>query len=122
MRIAQGQGRLPAVVMTHGSGGMGSNVDVWTRQVNGMGVFPFALDAFTGRGLTSVSNDQAVLGRLNMILDAYRMLDIVAKHPRVDPQRIALMGFSRGGQAALYASLKGFIRSGTNQVSMSPRI
>jgi dienelactone hydrolase len=107
-RIAQGQGRLPVVVMAHGSGGMGSNVDSWTRQLNGLAISTFALDAFTGRGLTSVSNDQALLGRLNMILDVYRMLDILAKHPRVDPQRIALMGFSRGGQAALYASLKRF--------------
>jgi dienelactone hydrolase len=107
-RIAQGQGRLPVVLMAHGSGGMGSNVDFWTRQLNGVGISTFVLDAFTGRGLISVSNNQALLGRLNMILDLYRMLDIVAKHPRVDPQRIALMGFSRGGQAALYASLKRF--------------
>src|ERR1044071_4844751 len=83
-RIAQGQGRLPVVVMTHGSGGMGSNVDVWTRPLNGMGISTFALDAFTGRGLTSVSNDQALLGRLNMVLDVYRMLEILTKHSRVD--------------------------------------
>jgi dienelactone hydrolase len=108
LRIAQGSGRLPVVVMIHGSGGMGANIDLWTKDFNEMGVSTFALDGFTGRGLTSVNTDQALLGRLNMILDAYRMLDILAKHPRVDPSRIALMGFSRGGQATLFASLKRF--------------
>ncbi|MCX7177175.1 MAG: dienelactone hydrolase family protein [Proteobacteria bacterium] len=107
-RIAQGSGRLPVVVLIHGSGGMGSNIDLWTREFNEMGISTFALDGFTGRGLTSVNTNQALLGRLNMILDAYRTLDILAKHPRVDPSRIALMGFSRGGQAALFASLKRF--------------
>ena len=55
-----------------------------------------------------MNSNQALLGRLNFILDIYRGLHILAKHPRVDPARIALMGFSRGGQAALYASLKRF--------------
>lgn len=114
LRIAQGTGRLPVVVMIHGSGGMGPNIDLWTREFNEMGVSTFALDGFTGRGLTSVNTDQALLGRLNMILDAYRVLDALAKHPRVDPSRIALMGFSRGGQAALFASLKRFHTSWNN--------
>jgi len=109
-RIAQGTGRLPVVVLMHGSSGMGPNIEMWSKEFNAMGISAFALDSFAGRGLTSVSTDQARLGRLNFILDIYRSLDILAKHPRVDPERIALMGFSRGGQAALYASLKRFHR------------
>jgi dienelactone hydrolase len=110
LRIANGSGRLPVVVLQHGSGGMGANVEMWAREFNAMGISTFALDGFTSRGLTQVSTDQAKLGRLNFILDMYRGLDVLAKHPRVDPQRIVLMGFSRGGQAALYASLKRFHR------------
>lgn len=108
LRIAQGTGRLPVVVLQHGSGGMGSNIEMWSRVFNGMGISTFALDGFTGRGLTEVSTNQASLGRLNFVLDIYRSLDVLAKHPRVDPARVVLMGFSRGGQAALYASLKRF--------------
>ena len=108
LRLAQGNGRLPVVMLMHGSGGMGANIEFWERELNTIGVSTFALDGFTARGLTQTSSNQALLGRLNFILDIYRGLDVLAKHPRVDPQRIVLMGFSRGGQAALYASLKRF--------------
>jgi dienelactone hydrolase len=109
-RIAQGAGRLPVVVLQHGSAGISANVDVWSRELNELGISTFALDGFTGRGLTEVNSNQALLGRLNFILDIYRALDVLATHPRVDSGRIAVMGFSRGGQAALYASLKRFNR------------
>jgi dienelactone hydrolase len=107
-RIAQGSGRLPVVVLMHGSGGLGVNIEPWVHTFNAMGISTFVIDGFSGRGLTSTSTNQAQLGRLNFILDIYRALDILAKHPRVDPDRIVLMGFSRGGQAALYASLSRF--------------
>jgi dienelactone hydrolase len=109
-RIAQGAGKLPAAVLMHGSGGIGANIEPWTAKFNAMGISTFVIDGFTGRGLTSVNTDQASLGRLNFILDIYRALELLAKHPRVDRDRIALMGFSRGGQAALYASLTRFNR------------
>jgi dienelactone hydrolase len=107
-RIAQGTGRLPVVVLMHGSSGVGANIEPWTRQFNSMGISTFVIDGFSGRGLTVVGPNQALLGRLNLIVDIYRSLEILAKHPRVDPDRIVLMGFSRGGQAALYASLDRF--------------
>lgn len=107
-RIAQGQGKLPVVVLIHGSGGIGPNMEPWTQRLNAMGISTFVIDGFTGRGIVSTALDQARLGRLNFIVDIYRALDILAKHPRVDASRIALMGFSRGGQAALYASLSRF--------------
>jgi dienelactone hydrolase len=107
-RIAQGSGRLPVVVLMHGSSGVGAASEAWVHNFNAMGISTFVIDGFSGRGLTSVSLNQALLGRLNLIVDIYRALDILAHHPRVDPERIVLMGFSRGGQAALYASLDRF--------------
>lgn len=109
-RIAQGMGRLPVVVMIHGSGGIDARAEAWSRQFNEMGVSTFVVDGFTGRGLTSVGADQTLLGRLNLIVDAYRALNILASHPRADPSKVVLMGFSRGAQAALYASLNRFHR------------
>jgi dienelactone hydrolase len=107
-RIAQGSGRLPVVVLMHGSSGVGAAMEPWVHHFNAMGISTFVIDGFTGRGLTVVGPNQALLGRLNLIVDTYRALDILAKHPRVDPERIVLMGFSRGGQATLYASLDRF--------------
>jgi dienelactone hydrolase len=108
LRIAQGSGRLPVVVLMHGSSGVGAAMEPWVHTLNAMGISTFVIDGFTGRGLTVVGPNQALLGRLNLIVDIYRSLEILSVHPRVDPERIALMGFSRGGQATLFASLDRF--------------
>jgi dienelactone hydrolase len=88
---------------------LGSVAD-WVQDFNSMGVATFVIDSFTARHITSTVNDQAQLGRLATIVDAYRALDLLARHPRIDPTRIAVMGFSRGGQAALYAGVRRFQR------------
>ena len=108
LRVAQGSGRLPLVILVHGSGGIEENAAVWERLFASIGISTFAIDSFSGRGIVSTVADQSQLGRLNMILDLYRSVAILAAHPQVDPNRIAVMGFSRGGQAVLYATLKRF--------------
>ncbi|KVG67622.1 dienelactone hydrolase family protein [Burkholderia pseudomultivorans] len=105
LRLAKHAGKQPVVVLIHGSSGMGANIEMWERTFNENGIGTFAIDGFTGRGITSTSRDQSQLGRLNLALDAYRSLDMLAHDPRVDPDGIVLMGFSRGGQATLYAAM-----------------
>jgi dienelactone hydrolase len=100
-----GNGRVPAVVLVHGSGGMASNIDYWEQQLNAMGIATFAIDDFSGRGIMETRTNQTRLGSLAPIVDAYRALQVLAARPWIDPNRIALMGFSRGGTIALYASL-----------------
>jgi dienelactone hydrolase len=108
LSIAQGEGKRPLVILMHGSGGAGGNIGYWQRQLHPLGISTFVVDGMTGRGFTGVGSNQAALGRLNFIVDMYRALAILAKHPRVDPERIALIGFSRGGQGVLYASVERF--------------
>jgi dienelactone hydrolase len=105
-----GNDRMPVVVLLHASGGIGGNVIDWEQYLNELGVATFVIDSFTARGIVSTVNDQSQLGRLAMTIDAYRALEMLAKHPRIDPSRIALMGFSRGAHPALYASMKRFQR------------
>lgn len=100
--------KLPVIFLVHGSSGIGSNIDYWSNHFLEQGYATFSIDGFTGRGLTIVGPNQAALGRLNLILDSYRAMEILAKHPRLDSNKFVLMGFSRGGQASLYASLERF--------------
>ena len=108
LSLPAGEGPFPAVILQHGSGGIGDNIAYWQRTLNQQGIATFVLDGFTGRELISTGKDQAQLGRLNFILDEYRALALLASQPRIDASRIVLMGFSRGGQASLYASLARF--------------
>ena len=124
LRFPQGapSGRLPAVILLHGSGGVSGGNELWAKHFNEMGIASFLIDSFSARGLTSTSADQALLGRFNMILDAYRGADVIAAHPRIDPARIAVIGFSRGGQSALYSSLRRFQQAWAPRVTFAAHI
>jgi dienelactone hydrolase len=99
-----GTARLPAVILVHGSGGLGTNIDAWAKEINALGAAVFILDSFSGRGITSTVTDQTQLDSLAMMTDAYRALALLAKHPRIDPARIAVMGFSKGAMTAVYSA------------------
>jgi dienelactone hydrolase len=72
-----------------------------------MGVPTFILDSFMGRGFRRSFDTTNTLSQEAMIVDVYRALALLSTQ-RIDPRRIVLMGFSRGGAVALYASLMRF--------------
>ena len=100
--------RVPAVILIHGSGGIGAGPDMWAHVLNKAGIAAFILDSFSGRGIVSTVEGQDQFNLLSMTLDAYRALDVLAAHPRIRPDRIAVWGFSKGAVPAVYAAVERF--------------
>jgi dienelactone hydrolase len=100
--------KVAAVVLIHGSGGISARQDRWTQELNGIGVATFTVDSFAGRGIVDTITDQSQLSTPAMMVDAYRALAVLREHPRIDPNRIVVMGFSKGAVAAIYSAMERF--------------
>lgn len=102
-----GDTRVPAVLLVHGSGGIYSAMlDFWPKLLNGAGYAVLSLDMFGPRGVRSTAEDQSQVPLSSDLADTYVALKALATHPRIDAQRIAVMGFSRGGLATWRSALK----------------
>ncbi len=115
-------GRVPAVILIHGSGGIGAGPDMWAHILNEAGIAAFILDSFSGRGIVSTVEDQDQLNSLSMTVDAYRALDVLAAHPRIRPDRIAVWGFSKGAVPAVYAAVERFHASFGSQSQFAAHV
>ncbi|WP_413457334.1 dienelactone hydrolase family protein [Herbaspirillum huttiense] len=102
---------VPAVVILHGSSGVNPGEKVWAQRLNALGFASFVVDSFTGRGVSNTEADQTQLSMSAGIADAYFALRLLAADPRIDKKKISVMGFSRGGIAALYSALDPFRRA-----------
>ena len=108
--LPPGNDKVPAVVLVHGSGGIyNAELDYWPKQFNAAGIAVFTLDMFGPRGVQSTAEDQSQVPFAADVADAFAALRLLATHPRIDRQRIAIMGFSRGGTATLRASVERII-------------
>lgn len=92
---------VPAVVLVHGSGGVYPELaEFWAARLNAQGIAAFIVDVFGPRGVQSTADDQSLVPFSADLADSYAALGLLASHPSIDRQRIAIMGFSRGGTAA----------------------
>ncbi|HMS28114.1 MAG TPA: dienelactone hydrolase family protein [Burkholderiaceae bacterium] len=98
--------KLPAVVLVHGSGGIyPEQISFWAKLLNDQGIAAMVIDVFGPRGVKSTGEDQSQVPFAADTADAYAALGMLSTHPRIDPKRIAVMGFSRGGITVLRSAV-----------------
>lgn len=97
LRIPDAQpGRLPAVVIVDSTPGFDGRGRFHAEGLNAAGIATLEIDVFEGKG-------QPVTPRHNLP-HVFETLQWLAAHPRVDPARIGIMGFSSGGILTVLAS------------------
>ena len=101
----------PAMVIAHGSAGVQAKDRLrWVPLLNRMGIATLLVDSFSARGIARVDEDQGRLDQSANDADALAALRLLAADPRIDRQRIGVIGFSRGGIVALETAVDAFRR------------
>ena len=95
-------GPVPLVITSIGSGGFASGREVlYADALTAAGVAMLAVDSFASRGFSETRSDQGRISMATSCADAVYALEHMSRDPRIDPGRIALFGYSRGGGAVL---------------------
>jgi len=93
-------GKVPAVILVHGSGGIGYREATWGAFFRKHGYATMVIDMFGPRGFTPMSGKN--VGGYDDVIDAFNML---RTHPRIDPDRVAVMGWSWGAGITLSSAV-----------------
>jgi dienelactone hydrolase len=108
-------GPVPALVLLHGSGGLegptGANIRKWAGTFAGWGIAALVVDSFGPRGIKETGTNQGQLSGWADDADALSGLKVLAADPRIDKNRIGVVGWSRGGTAALNTTLEAVRKS-----------
>ncbi len=113
LRLPDGPGPSPAVVLLHGCGGAWRGIDErWGKLLAEWGYVTLTMDRFGTRGITS-----ACAGALppSTMHDAYRALSFLVQQSSVDPSRVAVVGFSQGAMLALLSVERGQIERSSSE-------
>jgi len=99
----RGDGPHPAVILLHGCNGIAPAVRAWALWLRSEGYAALVLDSFSARGLRTVCGNPRPLTGDVRAPDVFAAAARLQALDSVDGRRIAAMGFSHGGWAALWA-------------------
>ena len=109
LAVPESEGPVPLVLLLHGSDGPANgSVWNWGNFLGSLGMATLKVDSYTGRGHSVIYTEQARVAEFAPVYDIYRAIEVIADDQRIDPEKIAVMGFSRGGIGALYSSMLRF--------------
>lgn len=97
LRLPPGTGRVPAVLILHGSGGVDGRGHMYGQALADAGIASLEIDMFTPRGVSQNNIDTARPRPTDALPDVFGALRAMAAHPRLDDGRLGVMGFSFGG-------------------------
>ncbi len=101
LRLPSGQDRAPAVVILHTSGGLDGRETPYATALLAAGIATLEVDMWTPRGITEATGVAMRPPAHRVLGDVYGALRFLANHPRIDPGRVGVMGFSFGATLAM---------------------
>ena len=96
--------KFPLVIGVAGSLGWGEHHYKYLEMYQKMGIATFELNSFKSRGITSTVGTQNQVTISAMIVDAYKALEVLSKHPNIDKNKISITGWSLGGGVTLFSA------------------
>lgn len=112
---AKANGPLPALVLKHGSGGLegptGTNIRKWAATFTGWGIAALVVDSFGPRGIKETGTNQGQLSSWADVSDALAALQVLGADPRIDKNRIGIVGWSRGAGVSVDTALEAVRKS-----------
>lgn len=110
----QARDRYPAVIVVHGLGGYRDSHEGYVAaELRKVGFATLTYDSFAARGTTGAALQGSAGYLMPGIADAYAALRLLSAEPRIDADRIAIIGLSYGGEIAHLAAFE-TLRSALN--------
>ena len=107
LMLPPGTGKVAAMIIHHGSGGVTEAREFnYAKEFVAMGVAAFVIDSFKPRGIVNTTTDQGQISLAEVTDDAVHALKILAAHPRLEPSKIGIVGFSKGGAVAIRSAME----------------